>query len=162
MSTAADFIRQQLASAGWAPVNYDIATIIDPATSRDHQSFTAWQNTPSVLMRSFPRTGLYMARVFDFGDVLVLVRDAQFLAERMAWLGFPAASVEAVKVDRLPNPAETPIPARPKADEAMERRLALANQRMPEHDCVLRREILAARVELDERRGIAAEAAVSP
>ncbi len=160
MSTAADFIRQQLASTGWAPIHYDIAGIIDPATSRDHQSFTAFQNTPSALIRSFPRTRLYKAQVPDFGEVLVLARNEQFLAERMAWLGFPASSVTAVKVDRAPIPEAKPARAIPKADEAMERLRALANQRMPEHDCTLRREIQAAKAALEPSR--TAEPAVSP
>lgn len=161
MSTAADFIRQQLASTGWAPIHSGVANIIDPATSRDHQSFTAWNNTPSVLVRTFPGTRLYQAQIPDFGAVLVLARNEQFLAERMAWLGFPAASIEAVKVDRGPIRVEKPAPAIPKADEAMERLRNLANQDLPIHACTLRSEILAARAEL-ERMGIVAEPAISP
>ncbi len=161
MTTAADFIRQQLASTGWAPVHYDVAKIIDPATSRDHQSFTAFQNTPSALIRSFPRTMLYKAQVPDFGEVLVLARNEQFLPERMAWLGFPASSVTAVKADRAPIPEAKPAPVIPKVDEGMERLRALAGQEPPAHACALRSEILAARAAL-ERLGVVAEPAESP
>lgn len=161
MTTAIDFIRQQLASTGWAPIHHEIASIIDPATSRDHQSFNAFQNTPSALLRTFPRTRLYQAQVPDFGEVLVLARDEQFLAERMAWLGFPAASVEAVKVDRAPIYVEKPAPAKPKPDDKLLHLRMVANQELPAHKCTLRAEILAARVEL-ESRGIALEPAVSP
>lgn len=149
MTTAADFIRQQLASTGWAPINQEIAGIIDPATGRDHQSFTAFQNTPTALVRTFQRTRLYKAQVPGFGAVLVLARDDNFLAERMAWLGFPAASLEAVKVDRATNQGEKPVPRKPRVDEAAERLRALAGQEPPAHDCTLRREILAARLELE-------------
>ncbi len=156
MTTATEFIRQQLASTGWAPIHYDIACIIDPATSRDHQSFTAFQNTPSALVRSFPRTRLYKAQVPDFGDVLVLACNEQFLAERMAWLGFPAASVVAVKVDRAMIPEAKPAPGIPKADDKLMRLRITANQELPAHQCTNRTEILAARAEL-ERIGIALE-----
>ena len=116
------------------------------------------ENTPSALLRTFPRTWLYQAQVPDFGEVLVLARNEQFLIERMGWLGFPASSVAAVKVDRAPGPEAKP--AKPKVDEAMERLRTLANQRMPEHDCTLRREIQAARVALESSRTV--EPAVSP
>ncbi len=161
MTTAADFIRQQLASTGWAPIHYDIACIIDPATVRDHASFTAFQNTPSVLVRTFPRTRLYKAQVPDFGEVLVLACNEQFLAERMAWLGFPAASVVAVKVDRAPIPEAKPAPGIPKADDKLMRLHLVANQEMPAHACTLRTEILAAKMEL-ESMGIAVDSAISP
>lgn len=159
--TAVAFVRQQLATTGWAPINYDIANIIDPAISRDHASFTAWKNTPSALIRLFPRTRLHKAQVPDFGEVLVLARNEQFLAERMAWLGFPAASIEPVKVDIAQSPKAKPVPAIPRGEETMQRLRALAEQELPTHACALRSDILAARADL-ERLGIAVEPEVSP
>lgn len=148
------FIEEQLRSTGWAPIHYDLAKLLAPDTANASRDFAAYLYSPATLLRIFPRTALCRASVQGFGDVVILYRSPVALAERIGLIVggevklirdaelealTPAAAVSATK---LPSPR--PI----KKDETPER-IALARQEPPSHDCTTRREILAARAELD-------------
>jgi len=156
MTTAITFVRQQLASAGWAPISHETAMLLCPEVARDHQTFTTWQNTPEVLPRTFPGAAVYRAQVHGHGEMLVLSRSPQFLAERMGWLGLPAVSM----VEIQPARAKAEGQARAVSDigaalnkaregERLSRLRALADEETPAHDCDRRRQILAARAEIE-------------
>lgn len=151
---ATRFIEEQLRSTGWAPVNYDLAKLLAPDTANASRDFAAFIYSPAALLRIFPRTALTRASVPGFGECVILYRNPLALADRIGLIVggevklirdaelealTPAAAVSATK---LPSPR--PI----RKDETSER-IALARQEPPTHDCTMRREILAARAELD-------------
>lgn len=157
---ASDFITQQLASTGWAPINSEAAQMLCPEVARDFQTFNAWLHSPDTLPRAFPGAALYKARVPGLGDLLVLSRSAVFLAERLTWLGFPATAVElmlpAVRSSAMGAALQRRrAPAAPKPNERLERLHKLAAEEPPPHDCAKRRDILAARLELASAGAVA-------
>ena len=91
--TAAEFIRQQLSTTGWAPVNYELALFLCPGVVNAHRDFAVDARNPENLLRVFPGTRLYQAKVEGVGAVPVLSRSALILAERMQFLGFAVSSV---------------------------------------------------------------------
>ena len=93
MTTARDFITRQLSATGWAPINHDMAVILCPDVINSHRDFAVDQRNPESLLKVFPGTRLYRAKVEGFGTVPVLARSALFLAERMQFLGFMATEV---------------------------------------------------------------------
>lgn len=158
--TANDFVRQQLATTGWAPIHLEAAQMLRPEVARDFKTFEAWQRSPAGLPRAFPGAALLKARVPGFGDMLVLSRSTVFLAERMDWLGFPASAVELVLPAVRPSTMAAAeqsrrAPAAPKPNDRLERLRELAEQDPPAHDCSRRRDILAARLELANAEAVA-------
>lgn len=148
---ATDFIRRQLGTTGWAPINLEAAQILCPEVGRDHQTFTACQRSPDGLPRAFPGAALYSAQVPGIGEILVLSRGSSFLAERMDWLGLPASSVVDLMPAVRPSGPRVPAPRSVSAqrpDQRLDRLRQLADEEPPAHDCERRREILAARMEL--------------
>ena len=91
--TAAEFIHQQLGTAGWAPIHHGMAVFLCPGVVNAHRDFAVDQRNPEGLPRAFPGTRLYMAQVQGFGAVPVLSRSSLILAERMQFLGFAVSSV---------------------------------------------------------------------
>lgn len=151
MTTARDFVTRQLGTAGWAPIHAEAAKFLDSDTANEWRTFQAWQNTPSVLPRQFPGAVLYKAKISGFGEVLILSRSDNFLVERMGWLGLAASSVVAEKVDVPRTTPPAPVVEKPTPQQIRLGKLrALANQELPPHDCDLRREVLAARAELEQ------------
>lgn len=156
MTTVTGFIRQQLASTGWAPIHFDAAQLLCPEVAREHVAFAASQRAPESLPQAFPGAALYRAQVQGIGEIMVLSRSPQFLAERMGWLGLPAVSVAEILPARVKYAASAPTghdfraALKAKADERLERLRALADADIPAHDCARRREILAARAELEQ------------
>lgn len=149
MTTAVDFVRQQLNSAGWAPLHQKAAALIC-ADVTDHLSFTAWMHSPGVAAKLF-RCPVYLANVSELGEVLVVSRSSQFLAERMGWLGLPATAVRVLGSTGKPSATDVVrkevSPVGDRMDRVKQLR-DLAGQNPPSHDCDLRREILAAREEV--------------
>lgn len=150
---AKQFITQQLATAGWAPIHPGVAKLIDPDAGNVNaqRDLAIDQQQPGHLLRVFPRTALCMAKVEGFGAVVILYRSALVLAERIAFL--TGGEVELIEDASLPKMA-APVRVvemfkRPAADERLERLKALAGQDPPAHDCALRRDILAAQAELE-------------
>lgn len=156
MTTVSGFIRQQLASTGWAPIHFDAAQLLCPDVAREHAAFAASQRAPESLPLAFPGAALYRAQVHGIGEMLVLSRSPQFLVDRMGWLGLPAVSVVEILPARVKYAAPAPTDhdfraaLKAKADERLERLCALAEADIPAHDCARRREILAARAELEQ------------
>lgn len=153
---AKDFFTRQLGTVGWAPIHPEVVKLLCPEC-HDAWSVNAWLHSPDTLPRTFPGAALYKAAVPGLGDVLVLSRSETFLAERMDWLGIPAASVSLVLPAVRPSAramsapkATVPVPRR---DQRIEGLRKLAAQEPPAHDCANRRDILAARAEC-EREGI--------
>lgn len=94
-----------------------------------------------------------MTATFEgYGDVLVLARSLDNLAQRLEWIvGRPVLSLkpaepEAPPVERVDCFKQQEINAKESASQ--ERVRKLATQVPPSHDCHQRREILAARKEL--------------
>lgn len=95
MTTAAEFIRRQLGTAGWAPINEGMAQRLCPDLHQPHIDVAAYRRNPQQLPRLFPGAALYHVDVDGCGRALILTLSPQFLAERMGWLGFRAAEVAA-------------------------------------------------------------------
>lgn len=162
-TTVIEYAEQQLAATGWAAVDLKIAMRLRPSlwggigTNALHD-FGQSRHSADSLLAHFPGARLYQATVESIGRVKVLARHPQFLAERMAWiLGLDVADV--VEIDARPA-IQTSAPHQPKTDDKLVRVRLVAAQVPPAHNCTLRRDILAARAEL-ERRGIAAEPAAA-
>lgn len=90
---AREFFERQLGTAGWAPVHHEAAMFLCSGVKNLHREFAVDQRNPQALRRFFPGTRIYWAQAAGFGVVPVLSRSPQFLAERMAWLGFEVAAV---------------------------------------------------------------------
>ena len=162
-ATVIEYVEAQLAATGWAAVNLNVAMRLRPAlwggigTNALHDFGQARHGAESLLAH-FPGARLYEAKVEGIGRVKVLARHPQFLAERMAWiLGLEVSEV--VEIDARP-PLPTEARREPKTDDKLMRLRITAAQELPAHDCTLRRDVLAARAEL-EGRGIAVEPAAS-
>lgn len=107
MTTAREFIHRQLGTAGWAPINHEMAVLLCPDVVNEHRAFTLDKQAPENLLRVFPGTRLYQAQVEGIGAVPVLSRSSLILAERMQFLGF---GVTAVTEFNVRAPAARPIP----------------------------------------------------
>lgn len=96
-------------------------------------------------------TSRVMATIPGVGIMPVLTRSTDQLAQRIEW-------VTGFKVEKIENePTEKPAPslaakteAERKEDERLAQIKALAAQEPPAHDCHLRKEILAARAEVEK------------
>lgn len=103
---AKDFINQQLAANGWAPIHADLAALLCPYTKNAWRDFDACLNTPAALTQNFARTRLCRARIEGFGDdVLILYRGDLALAERIGFLTGGAVQI----LDGKANPQEAAI-----------------------------------------------------
>lgn len=92
------------------------------------------------------------ATLEDYGDVLVCTRSLDALEQRIQWIaGRPVVGVKPAETEAAPPPAVAQLHRQAQSKEA--ERLAelekLAAQEPPSHDCHARREILAARAELN-------------
>lgn len=87
--------------------------------------------------------------LFGMGDVPVLTRSLDRLAERIEWItGYKVLKIEAEQTGgSAQESAPTITEGQKKAVERIEKTKALAAQELP-HDCSLRREILLARAEV--------------
>lgn len=164
MSTVIEYAEQQLAATGWAAINLSVAMRLRPSlwggigTNALHD-FGQARHSAESLLAHFPGARLYQANVESIGKVKVLARHPQFLVERMTWiLGLDVADVQEIDA-RPPIPTEARREA--KTDDKLLRLRILAAKEQPAHDCQIRRDILAARVEL-ESLGVAVDPAVSP
>lgn len=147
---AANFIRRQLGTAGWAPINFALAKRLCSNLGTEHLTFNAWAKSPQTLPRMFNGAFPVMVRVEGFGDVLVRAHSAVHLIERMSWLGVIAANVKGFEAPDADTKAPSKAAPAPIDSNVKDRKLA--EQEPPAHDCALRREILAARAKL-ERQG---------
>lgn len=93
MTTAREFIHRQLGTAGWAPINHEMAVLLCREVVNEHRAFAVDQHAPENLLRAFPGTRLYQAQVDGIGVVFVLSRSSLILAERMQFLGFAVTKV---------------------------------------------------------------------
>jgi hypothetical protein len=157
MSVITEYTEQALAATGWAAIHLSVAMRLRPGlwggigTNALHDFGQARHSAESMLAH-FPGARLYMVEVEGIGPVKVLARHPGMLAERIQLtIGLDVS--DAVEIDgRAPLPAAERF--EPKANDKLERLHALAKQEPPAHSCTLRREILAARAEL-ESMGIA-------
>lgn len=153
MTSANGFIQRQLASTGWAPLNHEMATLLDPGTANEWPTFLAWNNTPGVLPRTFPRTSLYQAQVADFGEVLLLVRSPIFLVERLQFLGFEASGVERLDSNRPPAQM-TSVARQPETTgDAIARRYAAVVTKEPPRPCKSCRQLSSCQTCMAAARG---------
>lgn len=100
----------------------------------------------------FEGTHRVTATIEGYGEVLVCTRSLDALEQRIQWVaGRRVLSVKPAEADAAPPPAAPPLHREAQSKEA--ERLAelhkLAAQEPPSHDCHARREILAARAELN-------------
>lgn len=154
-----EYTEQALAATGWAAIDLNIAMRLRPSlwggigTNALHD-FGQARHKPEALLAHFAGARLYQVEVEGIGPVKTIARHPGMLAERMQLiLGLDVS--EAVEIDSRP-----PLPAaerfEPKANDRLVKLHALASQEPPAHDCSHRRDILAARADL-ERMGIAVE-----
>lgn len=156
-TTVIEYTEQQLAATGWAAMSLKVAKRLRPSLA-DNFGARSLHDFVELLVGRFPGVHLYQAQIETVGQVKVLARHPQFLAERMAWiLGLDVSDV--VEIDARP-PVQVAERHEIKADDKLVRVRLVAAQVPPAHDCTLRRDILAARAEL-ESRGIAAEPAAA-
>lgn len=163
MTTAIEYTEQQMAANGWAVIDISIAMRLRPSLwggigTNAAYDFGQVRHKAENLLEHFPGAKLYQAQVETIGKIKVLARHPQFLVERMSWvLGLEVSDV--TELDSRPR-----IPTDARHEPGTNGKLVLlritAAQEPPVHDCALRREILAARIEL-EGRGVGVEAAVS-
>lgn len=151
---AKQFITNQLASTGWAPIHADLAKMLNPETVNADRDFAAYLYTPSAVLRQFPRTALCRAKIDGFGNVVVLYRNPLALADRIGLVtGGEVELIDDAELEAMTAPADVHATRLPKPRPAPKDRtpelIALARQVPPAHDCTNRREILAARVALD-------------
>lgn len=106
-----DFITQQLAATGWAPIDHEMAKLLCPDVGSAFRDFAVDQRNPESLVKVFPGTRLYQAQVEGFGTVTVLARSALFLAERIQFLGFMATEV--IEFDAKTSIARPDVAAKP-------------------------------------------------
>lgn len=125
------------------------------------RSTVAWQLRPD-LWSSAQDCGVGFAKVeiegtqrlnvtlAGIGDVPVLTRSLDRLAERIEWItGYKVLKIEVEQTgESAKKSAPTITEGQKKATERIEKTKALAVQELPTHDCSLRREILMARSEI--------------
>jgi hypothetical protein len=151
---AKQFITNQLASTGWAPIHAGLAKMLAPDTANASRDFAAFLYTPASLLRIFHRTALTRASVPGFGEVVILYRSPVALADRIGLIVggevelIRDAELEALTPAAVVPAAKLPKPV-PKREDTTAARIALARQEPLGHDCDSRREILKARAELD-------------
>lgn len=145
------FIEEQLRNTGWVPIHHQLAMMLTPDIANAWRDFSAYLQTPGVLLRQFQRTALCKAKVEGFGSVVILYRSPLVLAERIAFL--TGGEVELIEDASLPKMAEpvrvVEMVKRPHVDERQERLKALAGQELPAHECSMRTDILQARAEIE-------------
>jgi hypothetical protein len=163
MTTVTEYAEQALAATGFAIINLKAAMRLRPALwggigMNAAHDFGESRHSAEALLAQFQGVRLYEANIEGIGRAKVLARHPQFLVERMTWiLGIEVAGVQ--EIDSRP-PIPTEAKREPKNDKLMRLRIVAAKE-MPAHDCTRRRDILAARAEL-ESLGVAVEPAVSP
>lgn len=91
-----------------------------------------------------------MAIVDGVGTFPVLTRSRDQLAQRIEWVtGFKVERIEDEPAAQDAAPTNQVTAAEIRAREQLARIKALAAQELPAHDCALRKDILAARAELE-------------
>jgi len=148
------FIEEQLRSTGWAPIHVDLAKLLAPETANSWRDFEGYLRTPAALLRQFPRTALCRASISGFGEVAILYRSPVALADRIGLItGGEVELIRDTDLEALAPAATVPttrLPSpRPMPKDRTPEMIALARQEPPTHDCTNRREILAARAELE-------------
>lgn len=154
MSTVTDYCTLQLAATGFALVNARAAMRIRPdlwphAGMVCAVEFGQHQHQAPALVSRFPGAMLYTAEIGELGRVPVLAYSADELARRIGWgTGYRVQVMEPYALPQEPTVA--PIHAGIVRHQArMDKLRHLASQEPPSHDCQARRDILAARVELE-------------
>lgn len=99
---ATEFIQQQLSTAGWAPIHYELATFLCKGAAGSHLDFQGLANSLPELPKRFARTELCTARINGFGEVPILYRSPLVLAERIGFL--TGGTVELVDATSKPMP----------------------------------------------------------
>ena len=151
------YLTEGLAFTGCAVVDSQNAYMLRPDiwASAINASSDFSEASPAKLDQLMERLSakLYVADFSDGGSARVAARSAHMLAERIEWQ--TGRAVKMVRVFELPKPeAVTTQPLTRRGQEREKRLHELAAMTPPEHDCNLRKDILAAREEL-ARRGVA-------
>lgn len=111
ITTVIESTEQQLAATGWAAINLKIAKRLRPSLAgnfgaKDLNDFA------ELLAGRFPGVRLYQAQIESIGQVKVLARHPQFLAERMSWvLGFEVSDVVEIPTEATRTQATAKMPA---------------------------------------------------
>jgi hypothetical protein len=154
MTAVTDYCTLQLAATGFAIVNARAAMRIRPdlwpnANMVCAVEFGQHQHQAPALVSRFPGATLYTAEIGELGRVPVLAYSADELARRIVW----ATGYRVQALEPYAPPQETtvaPIHAGIARHQVrMDKLRQLAAQEPPSHDCEARRDILAARAELE-------------
>jgi hypothetical protein len=136
------YVHQSLASSGFAVMSSVVAYRLRPDLWASGQECSFFKR--GMLVENVERMTV---TVEGLGDVLVLTRSTDMLAKRFEW-------VTGFKVEKIATALEQSAPvevvyseSRRQADK-QKKLEALSSQELPDHDCHLRREIMAARTEL--------------
>lgn len=153
MSTVTDYCTLQLSAAGFALLNPRAAMRLRPdlwpnAGMVCAGEFGQQKHQPPQMAALFPGAALYMAHIDGLGAIPVLAYSTDELERRINWM--TGYRVERLDAFQSKEPTVTPIRDGIARHQArMEKLRHLAQQEPPSHDCHLRREILAARAELE-------------
>lgn len=154
MTAVTDYCTLQLAATGFAIVNARAAMRIRPdlwpnAGMVCAIEFGQHQHQAPALMSRFPGATLYTAEIGELGRVPVLAYSADELARRIGWgTGYRVQALEPYAPPQESTVA--PLNAGIARHQArMDKLRHLAAQVPPSHDCEARRDILAARAELE-------------
>jgi hypothetical protein len=147
MSKTKLYATQCLAASGFAMMGAVVAYRLRPDLWASGQE-CAFDFKPGTRVEDIARM---LAIIPGVGNIPVLARSTDQLAQRIEWVtGFKVEKIEDEPVaTAAPTQAPVNLESQRRAAEKLERLRELANQRMPEHDCARRKEILAARIELE-------------
>jgi len=157
MSKAVHYATQALAASGFAILGSQVAVAMRPdiwssAMECSGDFVTAKQRNAFAAIPGVHRRQVKLAGVDR--PLMVLTRSLDMLEKRIEWVtGF---KVETLTDEELPEPVRTVTPAPVvEAKRSEESRIArlrdIANEKLPTHDCQLRKDIIAAREELAQQ-----------